>query len=77
MADISYLASSRFKALTIMRVRARPLDLPLSTPIATAQATLTTAPLVLVDGQTDQRIVGPKRQGHVDRTARVGERPLA
>ena len=26
-----------------MRVRARPLDLPLSTPIATAQATLTTA----------------------------------
>jgi hypothetical protein len=41
-----------------MRVRARPLDLPLSTPIATAQATLTTAPLVLADGQTDQGIVG-------------------
>jgi hypothetical protein len=58
-----------------MRVRARPLDLPLSTPIATAQAILTTAPLVLVDGQTDQGIVGPKRQGHVDRTARVGQRP--
>jgi hypothetical protein len=41
-----------------MRVRARPLDLPLSTPRATAQATLTTAPLVLADGQTDQGIVG-------------------
>ena len=58
MADISYFASSRFEALAIMRVRARALDLPLSTPIATAQATLTTAPLVLVDGQTDQGIVG-------------------
>jgi len=54
MADISYLASSRFEALTIMRVRARPLDLPLSTPIATAQAPLTSAPLVLLDAQTDQ-----------------------
>ena len=37
-----------------MRVRARPLDLPLSTPIATAQAPLTSAPLVLLDAQTDQ-----------------------
>lgn len=41
-----------------MRVRAPPVDLPLSTPITTAQATLTTAPLVLVDRQTDQGIVG-------------------
>jgi hypothetical protein len=41
-----------------MRVRAPPLDLPLSTRIATAQATLTTAPLVLADGHTDQGIVG-------------------
>jgi len=70
MADISYLASSRFEALTIMRVRARPLDLPLSTPIATAQAPLTSAPLVLLDAQTDQGIVGRvKRQGREDRTA--------
>jgi hypothetical protein len=41
-----------------MRMRARPLDLPLSTPIATAEATLRTATLVLADGQTDQGIVG-------------------
>ena len=53
-----------------MRVRARPLDLPLSTPIATAQAPLTSAPLVLLDAQTDQGIVGRvKRQGREDRTA--------
>jgi hypothetical protein len=58
MADISYLASSRFEALTIMRMRARPLDLPLSTPIATSRSPEQSAPLVLVDGQTDQGIVG-------------------
>jgi hypothetical protein len=46
-----YLASSRFETLTISRLRARLLDLPLRTPIATTQATLTTAPLVLVNGR--------------------------
>jgi hypothetical protein len=71
-----YFASSRFEALTVMRARARPLDLPLSTPIATAQATLTTAPLVLVDGQTDAASsAGAKRQGRVDRTATLMGRP--
>jgi hypothetical protein len=59
MADISYFASSRFE-VTIMQGRARPLDLPLSTPIATAQATSTTAALVPVDARTDH---GIRRQG--------------
>jgi hypothetical protein len=57
-----------------MRVRARPLDLPLSTPIATAQATLTTAPLVLADGQTDQGIVG---MGQAPRPCRSYRHPDA
>jgi hypothetical protein len=52
MGDITDLASSGFETLTIRQVRARPLDLPLRTTIATAQATLTTAPLVLLGRQS-------------------------
>jgi len=55
-----------------MRVRARPLDLPLRTPIGTAQAILTTAPLVLADGQTDQGTVG---MGQVPRPCRSYRHP--
>jgi hypothetical protein len=76
MADISYFASSRFEALAIMRVRARALDLPLSTPMAIAQATLTTGPLVLVDGRPIKvSSAALKRQGRVEGTAAPMARP--
>jgi hypothetical protein len=55
-----------------MRMRGGPLDLPLRTPLATAQATLTTAPLVLVDGQTDQGMVG---RGQAPRPCRSYRHP--
>jgi hypothetical protein len=43
MGDITDLTSSGFETLTIRQVRARPLDLPLRTTIATAQATAPTS----------------------------------
>jgi len=44
--------------LSIRSIRARPLDLPLRTPVRTAGGTLRTAPLVLVDLTTEEGIVG-------------------
>jgi mandelate racemase len=44
--------------LTIRQIRARPVDLALSTPVETAGGILRSAPLVLVDLTTDDGVVG-------------------
>jgi mandelate racemase len=44
--------------LTIRAIRARAVDAPLARPIRTAVGTIPSAPLVLIDIETDQGIVG-------------------
>ncbi len=45
-------------ALTIRGVKARAVSAPLARPITTAFATIPSAPLVLIDVETDQGIIG-------------------
>ncbi len=44
--------------LTIQKLRARPVNVPLARPIGTAVGTIPSAPLVLIDVFTEQGIVG-------------------
>ena len=44
--------------MRIADISARAVMAPLATPISTAQAVIPTAPLVLVDVQTDQGVSG-------------------
>jgi mandelate racemase len=44
--------------LTIFRIRARPLDLPLAHPVETAGGTVSSTALVLIDLETDEGVVG-------------------
>ena len=44
--------------LTIRRLRAQPVDLALSAPVETAAGVMRTAPLVLVDLETDEGVTG-------------------
>jgi len=45
-------------APVITDIRARAVDAPLAQPIRTAVGTLSSAPLVLIDVETDQNIIG-------------------
>jgi mandelate racemase len=45
-------------ALTIQKIRARPVDAPLARPIRTAVGTIPSAPLVLIDVFTEEGVVG-------------------
>ncbi len=44
--------------LTIRSLRARPVNVPMSRPLATAGGSVTTAPFVLVDLETDHGVTG-------------------
>jgi mandelate racemase len=44
--------------LSIRRVRARPVNVPMARPLRTAGGAVASAPLVLVDLETDQGVVG-------------------
>lgn len=45
-------------ALTVRGLRARPVNVPLARPLRTAGGVVATAPLVLVDLETHQDVVG-------------------
>ena len=44
--------------LTIRGLRARPVDVPMQRPLATSGGTVSTAPLVLIDLETEEGITG-------------------
>src|SRR5215475_15013274 len=44
--------------LTIRDIKVRPVDAPLARPIRTAVGTIPSAPLLLIDVQTEQGVVG-------------------
>lgn len=46
------------KTLTITQVRARAVNVPLEYPVKTSVGVVATSPLVLIDIETDERIVG-------------------